>query len=81
MLLKLRLHDGDIHVDPDRDTARIKAGAEWEDVVDAVAPHGLAAMHGSSPNVGVIGYLLGGGLSFYGRAHGLAALVAPHLPS
>ena len=29
-------------------------------------------MHGSSPSVGVIGYLLGGGLSFYGRRHGLA---------
>ena len=29
-------------------------------------------MHGSSPSVGVIGYLLGGGLSFYGRTHGLA---------
>jgi FAD/FMN-containing dehydrogenase len=30
-------------------------------------------MHGSSPDVGVVGYLLGGGLSFYGRRHGLAA--------
>lgn len=29
-------------------------------------------MHGSSPSVGVVGYLLGGGLSFYGRRHGLA---------
>jgi FAD/FMN-containing dehydrogenase len=30
-------------------------------------------MHGSAPDVGVMGYLVGGGLSFYGRAHGLAA--------
>jgi FAD/FMN-containing dehydrogenase len=30
-------------------------------------------MHGSAPTVGVMGYLVGGGLSFYGRAHGLAA--------
>jgi FAD/FMN-containing dehydrogenase len=37
-----------------------------------VSRHGLAVMHGSSPTVGVIGYLLGGGLSFYGRRHGLA---------
>jgi FAD/FMN-containing dehydrogenase len=29
-------------------------------------------MHGSSPSVSVIGYLLAAGLSFYGRAHGLA---------
>jgi len=48
------------------------SGAVWSDVIDAVAPHGLTAMHGSAPSVGVIGYLAGGGLGFYGRAHGLA---------
>jgi FAD binding domain len=72
MLLKIALHDGDVAVDPIARVARIRAGAKWGDVVDAVAPHGLAVMHGSSPSVGVIGYLLGGGLSFYGRRHGLA---------
>lgn len=72
LLLRLALHDGEIAVDPVARVAHIKAGARWGDVVEAVAPHGLAAMHGSSPSVGVIGYLLGGGLSFYGRAHGLA---------
>ncbi|HKO29208.1 MAG TPA: FAD-dependent oxidoreductase, partial [Solirubrobacteraceae bacterium] len=72
LLLRLELHDGDVAVDPVARVAHIKAGARWGDVVEAVAPHGLAAMHGSSPSVGVIGYLLGGGLSFYGRAHGLA---------
>jgi FAD/FMN-containing dehydrogenase len=73
LLLKLALHDGMVEVDPAARVARIKAGALWGDVVAAVAPHGLAVMHGSSPTVGVIGYLLGGGLSFYARAHGLAA--------
>ncbi|HTU97326.1 MAG TPA: FAD-binding oxidoreductase [Solirubrobacteraceae bacterium] len=73
LLLKTALHDGEIEVDSVRRTARIKAGARWGDVVEAVTPHGLAVMHGSSPSVGVIGYLLGGGLSFYGRKHGLAA--------
>jgi FAD/FMN-containing dehydrogenase len=72
LLLKTALHDGEVEVDPIKRTARIKAGARWGDVVDAVTPHGLAVMHGSSPSVGVIGYLLGGGLSFYGRRHGLA---------
>jgi FAD binding domain len=72
LLLRLALHDGDVAVDPVTGTARVKAGAQWGDVVEAVALHGLAAMHGSSPTVGVTGYLLGGGLSFYGRAHGLA---------
>lgn len=72
LLLRLELHAGEVEVDPVARVARVKAGARWGDVVQAVAPHGLAVMHGSSPSVGVIGYLLGGGLSFYGRAHGLA---------
>ena len=72
LLLKINLHDGVVDVDPYERVAHIKAGARWGDVVDAVARYGLAAMHGSSPSVGVIGYLLGGGLSFYGRRHGLA---------
>jgi FAD/FMN-containing dehydrogenase len=72
LLLKTALHDGDVEVDPVKRTAHIKAGARWGDVVDAVTPHGLAVMHGSSPSVGVIGYLVAGGLSFYGRKHGLA---------
>jgi FAD/FMN-containing dehydrogenase len=33
---------------------------------------GLAALHGSAPNVGIAGYTLGGGVSFYARKHGLA---------
>lgn len=72
MLLKTALHDGEVEVDPVGRTARIKAGARMGEVVEAVTPHGLAVMHGSSPSVGVVGYLLAGGLSFYGRKHGLA---------
>lgn len=49
------------------------AGKAWGDVLPAVLPHGLTALHGSSATVGVIGYRLGGGLSFYGRRCGLAA--------
>jgi hypothetical protein len=72
LLLKLSLHAEGVSVDPARRTAWVPAGAVWSDVIDVVAPHGLTAMHGSAPSVGVIGYLLGGGLGFYGRAHGLA---------
>jgi hypothetical protein len=39
--------------------------------VAAAAEHDLAAVHGSAASVGVIGYLLRGGVSFYGRQHGL----------
>ena len=40
---------------------------------EAAARHGLAGLAGSSPDVGVVGYTLGGGLSFLGRKYGLAA--------
>ena len=63
----------DVQVDPDLRVARVEAGALWGDVVAAVAPHGLAALAGSSHDVGVVGYTLGGGISWLGRSHGLAA--------
>ena len=62
-----------IQVDPHTRTARVEAGAVWLDVVHAAAAHGLAALAGSSPDVGVAGYTLGGGMSFLGRRYGLAA--------
>jgi len=62
-----------IRIDPAARTARAEAGAVWIDVVQAAAGHGLAALAGSSPDVGVTGYTLGGGLSFLGRKYGLAA--------
>jgi UDP-N-acetylenolpyruvoylglucosamine reductase len=62
-----------IRIDPRARMARVEAGVVWLDVVHAAARHGLAALAGSSPDVGVIGYTLGGGLSFLGRKYGLAA--------
>jgi FAD/FMN-containing dehydrogenase len=62
-----------VQVDVDARTARVPAGKRWQDVVSEAAPHGLAALHGSSPTVGVIGFLLGGGLSFYGRRFGVSS--------
>jgi FAD/FMN-containing dehydrogenase len=65
--------DEPVAVDPDARTARIPAGARWGDVIAATAPHGLMALHGSSPTVGAIGYLINGGLGFAGRRYGVAA--------
>ena len=45
----------------------------WIEVVEAAAEHGLAALAGSSPDVGVVGYTLGGGLSWLARKHGIGA--------
>jgi FAD/FMN-containing dehydrogenase len=41
------------------ETTRAEAGAIWQDVTVPAAEHGLAALAGSSPNVGVTGYTLG----------------------
>ncbi len=60
-------------VDPDRAVARVGAGAVWSAVHAAAAPFGLAGLSGSHPDVGVIGYTLGGGLSWLSRRFGLAA--------
>ncbi|HYB29662.1 MAG TPA: FAD-binding oxidoreductase [Solirubrobacteraceae bacterium] len=62
-----------IEIDPDTRIARIEAGAVWLEVVEAAARHGLAPLAGSSPDVGVVGYTLGGGISLIGRKYGLAA--------
>ena len=62
-----------VSVDPARRTARVDAGVRWLEVVEAAAQHGLSALAGSSPDVGVVGYTLAGGLSFLGRRYGLAA--------
>lgn len=62
-----------VTVDPAARRARAEGGAWWGDVTEVVAPLGLAALAGSSPDVGVAGYTLGGGISWLGRRHGLAA--------
>ncbi len=71
LLIRTTLRGG-VTVDPRRRVARVPAGTLWGDVVAAAADYGLAAPHGSSSTVGVVGYLLRGGMSFYGRWTGLA---------
>jgi len=62
----------EIRVDVDARTVRVGAGVLWGDVCWAVAPHGLTARAGSSHDVGVVGYTLGGGYSWLTRRYGLA---------
>lgn len=63
-----------VTIDPSARVARVKAGARWQQVIDAAAAHGLAPLNGSSPTVGVVGYTTGGGLSpTMGRSRGWAA--------
>lgn len=62
-----------VRIDPVARTARVEAGALWMDVTGPAGEHGLAALAGSSPDVGVVGYCLGGGVSWLGRRYGLAS--------
>ncbi|MGZ8782394.1 MAG: FAD-binding oxidoreductase, partial [Gaiellaceae bacterium] len=72
ILLKTHRMRG-VTIDPENRIARAEAGVIWIEVVEAAAEHGLAALAGSSPDVGVVGYTLGGGLSWLARKHGIGA--------
>ena len=61
-----------VHVDPGSRVVRVEAGVTWAGAVWAAGSHGLALLAGSAPDVGVVGYTLGGGLSWLGRKYGLA---------
>ena len=53
--------------------ARVGAGTLWGDVADAAGAAGLSGLGGSSPDVGVVGYTLGGGIGWLARRFGLAS--------
>jgi FAD binding domain-containing protein len=61
-----------IEVDAQGRTARVEAGVLAGDLGSATSPHGLSALPGTAPDVGVVGYTLGGGLGWLARRHGLA---------
>jgi FAD binding domain len=62
----------EIEIDADAQTARVEAGVLVLELSEAAGAHGLSSMPGSAPDVGVVGYTLGGGLSWLGRRHGFA---------
>lgn len=72
ILLKTSRMTG-FEIDPSRRRARVRAGQKWAEVCDAASAHGLAPLSGSSRDVGVVGYTLGGGMGWLARSHGLAA--------
>jgi len=63
----------ELSIDPEEQSARVGAGIRWRDVLRAAAPHGLTGLHGSTTDVGVVGYTLGGGLPLLGRKYGFAS--------
>ncbi|MGY1805102.1 FAD-binding oxidoreductase [Blastococcus sp. SYSU D00922] len=60
-------------IDPDRRVARVEAGVKWKKVLEGAADHGLTGLCGSTSDVGVVGYTLGGGMGSLSRRFGFAA--------
>ncbi len=64
---------GTVSIDAPAHRVRVGAGAKWKQVAPGLSPLGLAALHGSSPDVGIAGYSLGGGMGWLARRYGLQA--------
>lgn len=60
-----------VQIDVSSKSARVGAGVQWHEVIKAAHAHGLAPVSGSSPNVGVVGFTIGGGYGITSRMHGL----------
>ena len=63
----------DIEVDTERQVVRVGAGVKWGAVLAAVEPTGMIVPAGSSPDPSVVGFTVGGGLSWFSRSIGTAA--------
>jgi FAD/FMN-containing dehydrogenase len=60
-------------IDAGARVARVEAGVLAAELAEAAARHGLVAVSGSSPDVGVVGYTIGGGIGVLSRGFGLAS--------
>ncbi len=71
-LLILTSRMTDVRVNAEARTAWISAGAKWGKVLAQAQAVGLAPLLGSAPDVGAIGYTLGGGMGWLARKYGLS---------
>ncbi len=63
----------EVSIDAEARRVRVGGGVKWETVTQRLSELGLAALHGSSPDVGIAGYSMGGGLGWLARKYGLQA--------
>ncbi|GAA1058536.1 oxidoreductase [Agromyces luteolus] len=61
----------DVEIDHAERRVRVGAAAKWEHVAPMLSERGLAGLHGSSLDVGIAGYSMGGGIGWLTRRHGL----------
>jgi hypothetical protein len=62
-----------IDVDLAEGVVRVGAGVRWRDLNAALVGTGVSSLPGSNGDTTVVGYALGGGLSWFGRKYGQAA--------
>lgn len=64
-----------VHIDVDVSgrTARVGSGVTWGRLQERAGAVGLLGLAGTSPTVGVAGYMFAGGVGWLTRPHGLAA--------
>jgi hypothetical protein len=72
MLLRTNALAG-VEIDARAHRARIRAGARWADVIDRASWVGLAPAAGLTRTAGVVGDLLGHGMGWLARRHGVGA--------
>ena len=60
-----------VTVDAGARRARVEAGVLGGELGPAAGEHGLTVLGGSSPDVGVVGFAVGGGIGWLSRRHGL----------
>src|SRR6476659_5415172 len=72
LLLRTRALNS-IEIDLAAGTARLGAGVKSGELLAALAGTGLTFLAGSSPDPTVVGVTIAGGMSWFGRLHGLAA--------
>jgi hypothetical protein len=61
----------EVSIDAAARRVRVGTGVKWEKVTPGLSELGLAGLHGSSPDVGIAGYSLGGGMGWLARKYGL----------
>ncbi|MFC9919963.1 FAD-binding oxidoreductase [Agromyces binzhouensis] len=63
----------EVEIDHAERRVRVGAAARWQHVAPMLSELGLAGLHGSSLDVGIAGYSMGGGIGWLTRRHGLQA--------
>jgi FAD/FMN-containing dehydrogenase len=62
----------DLSLNNDKSIVSVGAGNRWIDVYKFLNPYGLAAVGSRDADIGVGGFITGGGISFYSNLYGLA---------